>query len=164
MVELFKLEPEVAGGWGPDTVVTNRSALESGAARIPEVAYLEYVFDGWMGDDLLETHPCFIATDRLAEAVRRANLSGVEFVPVKVSVSELFRDAHPNLDLPPFHRLLPQGTVHINERDEVLSWSGHDVCVTDSGRLVVTERCMELLRQFNIDHCDVQGLVGDASV
>lgn len=53
MPRLYKLEPEVAGGWGPSTVVTNRPDLASGTARVPEVACLEYVFDGWMGDDLL---------------------------------------------------------------------------------------------------------------
>ena len=55
----FILEPEIAGGWGERTVA------DTGIFP-PTVTALHYRFDGWRGDELLESFPCFIVTDRFA--------------------------------------------------------------------------------------------------
>lgn len=44
MNKFFALEPEVAGGLGPNTVMDR-------SVHPPRVSHLHYVFDGWMGDD-----------------------------------------------------------------------------------------------------------------
>jgi hypothetical protein len=61
----FYVEPDVAGGFGPNTVI------DRGSGRIV-VKKLHYIFDGWFGDDLLESTPAFLVSQRLAEAIHPA--------------------------------------------------------------------------------------------
>src|SRR6476660_8794270 len=63
------LAPEVAGGWGERTVADT-------STHPPRVTALHYQFDGWLGDELLESFPCYIVTRRLAHALTAAGLSG----------------------------------------------------------------------------------------
>ena len=58
----YILEPEVAGGWGEGTIANT-------SPHPPVVETLEYMFDGWGGDDLLATFPCFIVSEALATAI-----------------------------------------------------------------------------------------------
>jgi hypothetical protein len=47
----YELAPEVAGHWGPGTVMD--------ASEHPPIAHsLHYEFDGWL-DELLESFPCY---------------------------------------------------------------------------------------------------------
>ena len=41
-VSFYQLEPEVAGGWGEDTVADT-------TMQPPRVLQLDYCFDGWLG-------------------------------------------------------------------------------------------------------------------
>jgi hypothetical protein len=104
MTEFFKLEPEVAGGWGPDTSADT-------SVHPPVVRRLEYTFDGWLGDELLETFPCFIASERLAESMIAQSLTGFALDEVKVSVSSEFLELHPSVLLPRFRWLRVSGTA-----------------------------------------------------
>ena len=54
-MKYYILEPEVAGGFGENTIMDPTS-------RPPRVTRFHYEFDGWLGDELLETVACFIAT------------------------------------------------------------------------------------------------------
>ena len=74
----YYLEPEVAGGFGEDTVV-------SAASHPPVVTRLEYKFEGWLGDEILETFPCFIVTEAVASEITKLNLTGFSLDSVKVS-------------------------------------------------------------------------------
>lgn len=54
MAKYYVVEPEVAGGFGINTVFTRTEGK-------PMVVHkLHYEFDGWLGDSLLETTPCYI--------------------------------------------------------------------------------------------------------
>ena len=68
----FLLSPEVAGGLGPNTMM-NRMV------HPPEVSRLHYEMEGWLGDELLESFPCFIVTQRVADAIQDAHLTGAGF-------------------------------------------------------------------------------------
>lgn len=52
----FRIEPEVAGGVGPNSELHR----ENGKLIVTR---LNYEFDGWLGDGLLETTACYIVTD-----------------------------------------------------------------------------------------------------
>jgi len=158
MVKLYFIEPEVAGGWGSATVVTNRKQIEAGDARIPEIAYCEYVFDGWLGDEILESFPCFIVTDKLRAYIEDARLTGFHFQSVKISKSDIFQELQGHIELPLFWRLMPEGRVCFNSQYEVESWSGHDICVAQRGELVVTELALSVLRQSKFENCEIHGL------
>jgi hypothetical protein len=148
------LKPEVAGGWGPGTVVSNRAELATGKETVPKVTHLHYLFDGWLGDELITSHPCFLVTRQLGTAMREAGLNGLEFRTVRVSVSELFAEMEPDCILPEWLWLLPEGVVKLTEKGTIREWSGHDVCLTQRAQLVVSTRALQVLSHC-IPHCEV---------
>jgi hypothetical protein len=74
-----------------------------------EVNRLHYKFDGWLGDHLLESTPCFIASKKLAEKIGLEGLSGVELDEVEITKSEEFLELHPTRELPEFVWLKVKG-------------------------------------------------------
>lgn len=137
-MKFYKLDPEVAGGWGPSTEFTR-------APGKPLVVHkLHYQFDGWMGDELLESSPCFIITERLADELQTKRLTGYELKPVEISTSDQFRELHPNRELPQFAWLGITGDAGTDD-------FGVDV----DGRLVVSEKALDALKARRLDNCDV---------
>ncbi len=89
----YALEPEVASHLG-DHAVVDRSV------HPPAVERLHYEFDGWLGDDLLESFPCFMVTKGLRERLAESGLSGYLLDDAEVSASDLFEEIHPDQELP----------------------------------------------------------------
>lgn len=123
----YYLEPEVAGGLGPETV------MEEGSGRAT-VTVLHYVFDGWLGDEILESTPCFIVTERLARSIEEKGLTGVSRDTVRIGRSETFDELYPDTELPTFVWLRVCGERHAD-----------DFFMADDGRLVVSERAREVI-------------------
>jgi hypothetical protein len=130
------LEPEVAGGWGPGTEADT-------AVHPPIVRRLVFQFDDWLGDDLLETFPCFIVTERLAAAIESSELTGVQLGSVDITKSELFEELNPGLDLPGFRRLYVAGVANA------------DFTLDGQHRLRVSDTALALLQQFSLGHCEI---------
>ena len=140
------VEPEVAGGWGKNTEFTRTPGQ-------PVVVHkLDYQFDGWLGDELLESTPCYVSTERLAAEIRRAHLTGVSFDQVEISKSEQFDDLYRGRELPKFVWLKIEGTPG---RD--------DFGVTPDLRLVVSERALVVLNEAGISHALVEPFDGKAA-
>lgn len=137
---LHFLEPEVAGGWGAGTEADT-------SVHPPVVSHLVYEFEGWLGDDLLETFPCFVVTERLAEALGGSELTGWKLGPVDVVRSAHFDAVNPGVVLPRFQRL------HVSER----SASG-DFSLDGEHRLQVSDAALALLRKFSVVHCSVESV------
>lgn len=136
-MKFYYLEPEVAGGLGDDTVIDRRVSP-------PRVEQLHYEFDGWSGDELLESFPCFIVTERLANEIRRLNSSGVQFADVKITQSSEFEELHPGQSLPEFEWLQVFGTA-----------GQDDFGISSNGRLVVSEGILNTFKSFGLSHCDI---------
>jgi len=136
------VEPEVAG-WLGNLSVIDRSR------RPPVVKRLHYVFSGWMGDDIVETFPAFIVTARLAEAIAAAGLSGAEFDDVVISKDPQFVRFSLEVasSLPEWRWLRLAGEPHASD-----FWQRPD------GRLVVSERGLDVLRRFNLNQAEVVGV------
>lgn len=132
----YILEPEVAGGWGPGTQADT-------TVHPPVVRHLVHQFDGWLGDDLLETFPCFIVTERLAAAIKDSDLSGAQFEAIGIFESNLFKELHPSLGLPRFYRLKVAGTPDA------------DFTLDVQYRLRVTDAALFLLQRYNLANCNV---------
>jgi hypothetical protein len=130
----YTLEPEVAGGLGRNTVMDR-------SVHPPMVERLHYELAGWLGDDLLETFPCFIVTNCLRERIADAGLTGTEFAPAEVTASQQFRDLYPTRDVPGFVWLKPTGRAG---RD--------DFGMSHDHRLVVSARALKVL---SLLHCRV---------
>lgn len=146
-MKLYLLEPEVAGGLGGYTILSNSK----------EVIHLHYEFSGWLGDELLETTPCFIVTESLATAIKNSPLKGYRFGDVEVSVSDEFLELYPERKLPPFRRLIPMGTVKV-EGKIFSNWSKDDFCISQNKYLVITESALNTLNKFSLDNCDITEL------
>ena len=133
----FVLAPEVAGSLG-DLTVIDRTVFP------PRVSEVELVFEGWLGDDLLETFPCFFITQRLHIAIEAAHLTGYSIDSVYISRSELFNYLYPSRDLP--------GFVWLKVFGEACS---DDFGVSADHRLVVSQRALDILSGFNLQNCDI---------
>jgi hypothetical protein len=170
---LFALDPEVAGDWGDATVVANQEQISQGTATVPDVTFLEYEFEVWLGDEVLSAYPCFIVTASLATDMKRAEISGAYFTDVLITEGEEFKYVCPGKTLPPFERLIPVGFVNVIGKNQVADWSGHDVCFAHwqdmlvdelgerlprSFELVVTERGLDVMRRHQIQHCEITQL------
>jgi hypothetical protein len=129
----YFVEPEVAGGWGPNTVATRQ------VGRPTLVTQLHYVFDGWLGDELLESTPCFIATERLARTLSDAKLTGFLVGDVEVSRSSQFLELHGDVGLPNFVWLKIDGKP-----------GSDDLGIGGDMRLVVSQTALDLLQTAGI--------------
>lgn len=136
----FIVEPEVAGGLGANTVVDR-------TAHPALVTHLHYQFDGWLGDVLIESFPCFVVTIEAKEALVAEAMTGVQFSGVEVSKSDQFDEVAPTGLLPAFVRL------------EAVGKAGHDdFGVAKDGRLVVSERALLVLQQLQMTNARVEPL------
>ncbi len=55
------LEPEVAGGWGANIIADTD-------CHPPRIEHLHYEFEGWLGDPIVESFPCFLILESLASS------------------------------------------------------------------------------------------------
>lgn len=139
----YELAPEVAGHLGPETVIDR-------SPHPPIVHAVQYEFDGWPVDDLIEAFPCFIMTDKMKTLIEGARASGCSFGPVKVTTSEQFEeleeleDFQPPRELPPFSWLIVNGTAR---RD--------DFGISATGSLIVSERILQVLKRGRLENCDI---------
>ncbi|WP_163275793.1 hypothetical protein [Cellulomonas iranensis] len=131
------IKPEVAGGLGEGS--------DYDVAREPQLlGDLYFEFADWLGDDIVSTSGFWLVTDRLADAFRSAGLTGWELGVVHVSRSEELARRKPDLELPNWNRLLPTGT----EDDDILLVRRVYLCVS--------ERALQVLRGFSIEHARVR--------
>lgn len=140
MAKYFLIEPEVAGGLGADTVMDSN-------VHPPRVSKLHYDLKGWLGDDLLESFPCYVVTDRCKGALEKGGFSGYTLAPVKVTASDTFFELYPGRSIPVFHWLKVSGTA-----------GKDDFGLADDHRLTVSEEVLRVLKSLNIEHCDVEEL------
>lgn len=133
----YVLDPEVAGGFGPNTIFADLST------RPPRVTRFHYEFDGWSGDPLVTTVCCFIVTESLKEKILALRATGVAFGEVEVSTSSEFEEFCPGVKLPKFVWLQVTG----NAGEDDFGMSRID--------LVVSQRVLELLKNAGMAHCDI---------
>lgn len=74
-------EPEVSGGFW------EKAQLDS-TVHPPIVKKLHFEFSGWLGDDIIETFPCFIVTEALKNKLEIDGLTGIIFDNVIISKSK----------------------------------------------------------------------------
>lgn len=132
------LEPEVSGGLGEGT------QLDS-SVHPPLVKVLHYKFDGWLGDDIVTSFPCFLVTGRLRDKIENCHLTGVLFSDVMVNTSDLFEELHPDTILPKFYWM------------KVFGMAGkEDFGLAEDHRLVISSKAFNVLSQFNITKAEIE--------
>ncbi|WP_106495643.1 hypothetical protein [Lentibacillus sp. Marseille-P4043] len=152
-MKLYFLEPEVSGGHGNKTLYgTDEDVEKKGISG--KVKFLHYEFEGWLGDDILESAPAFIITSDLADELKKSELKDYRIEKCLVTTSDEFKELYPNKKIPSFVRFIPLGTVEI-EGVQYKNWSGHHFCLSPKGELVLTQNAIDLLKKFSIQNCDV---------
>jgi hypothetical protein len=139
--ERWRVSPEVAGELGENTLMDS-------SIHPPRVSHLHYRFEGWLGDDLLQTFPCFLVSASLAEALERAGLVGIEVAQAEVSLSPEFKELYPGRSIPDFRWL----KITSKERDA-------DFWVTPDFELEVSDRALHVLRTFSLAHALIEPAV-----
>jgi hypothetical protein len=137
-MRFYILAPEVGGGFGPNT------DLDS-TCHPPKVGRVHYLFDGWLGDCLVESFPCFVATESVIAELKEMEISGMNDSDVEISTSERFRELYPNVDIGRWRWLRAVG---IPGED--------DIAITASARLVASERAVAILRRHGLAHCELE--------
>ncbi len=134
------LEPEVAGGVGPGTEYDM-------TVSPPRITRLNYEFDGWLGDDVLESFPSFIITERGRKLLEQLAATGMIFADVQVSKSDEFHELHGDKTLPKFYWMQVHGKL-----------GADDIALVSDGRLAVDAGLFARLNSLLWTHCDVAPL------
>ena len=148
-MRLYMLEPEVAGEIGENTVYDNRYLSSD-----KQISKLHFEFFGWLGDDIIESTPCFLVSEKLKQKIEESDLTGYKFQNAEISFSDEFNEIYPNRKIPVFYRLIPEGKVAIKE-NHFTEWTGEDFLVSEKSYLVVTEKAYDVIKKFNINNCDI---------
>jgi hypothetical protein len=141
----YTVEPEAAGGWGENTV------LADGTVHPPRVSRLHYRFDGWLGDVVLESFPCYIVTEEARRNIEDIRATGVRFDQVETTTSEEFDKTHPGLRLPRFLWMKIDGQAGKDD---------FGVAPAPDFRLVVSQRILDVLNHLGIAHASIEPFKG----
>lgn len=153
---LYFLEPEVSGGHGEQTIYgTEEDVAKEGISG--KIKFLHYEFEGWLGDDLLESTPAFIVSSNLEDGLKKSEFKDYKLEKCLITMSDVFMELYPNKELPSFTRFIPLGTVEI-VGEHFNNWSGHHFCLSSRGELVVTKKALDFLKKFSIKYCDITSL------
>jgi hypothetical protein len=122
----FVLTPEDAGHAEPEA-----------RGRVPL-----YVFDTWLGDDLVRAHPLFLATTRLKMSLLTLPApTGFHTAPVRALGSPFLRSQRPGLRLPKFWILEVYGRAGV-----------HPLGLSADGSLVISQAALERLVEHSVPH------------
>jgi hypothetical protein len=99
-----------------------------------------FVFDTWLGDDLVSAHPDLLVTSPLKKDLESLDeATGFGLSPARTSCSPFFRRHKPTLTLPPFWAINVQGEP-----------GKDDIGLTRDGSLVVSQRVMDVLVRYRV--------------
>ncbi len=148
-MKFFALAPEVPGGFGDRTVLERD-------VHPPRIRYLHYVFEGWLGDQIVESFPAILVTAHLGEQLLGAGLTGIALSVIdEVETSPEFEELHGGRELPEFRRLIVSGRPFVD-----------DFFMFDAGQgvqLTVSSRALSLLDSTfptQLDRSEVEARVG----
>ena len=119
------------------TTTVEQQTLIKFPGVVTVVHKLHYEFHGWLGDELLESTPCFIVSERMAREIENARLIGASFDQVEVTTSAQFQELYPNRPLPEFVWLRVNGKA-----------GQDDFGIAPDARLVVSEKALGVLQNL----------------
>ena len=139
-VKYLTIRPEVAGSFGDYTIMDTKT-------HPPKIERLHYVFEGWLGDDIVEGFPVFLISKNLYELLKKTNFTGYKVDSCRVTMSQNFVEFYSHKKLPPFYWFKITG----KKRES-------DFWVSEKNDLMASEKAIETLKQANINHCDIENL------
>lgn len=109
----------------------------------PRVSVVHYVLTDWLGDDIIESFPCYLVTPRLATALESSGLTGFRFDAARVTISEEAADRGIT-EKPDFRWLVITGRP-----------GDDDFGVLANGQAVVSDEALQALQQYTLNNCDI---------
>jgi hypothetical protein len=137
-MKYFILDPEVAGSLGPRSVVNT-------TVHPPTVTKLHFVVDAWLGDDIVQSFPCYLVTEELKSRLKAITPSGLEFASAEITPADNFEELNRGRKLPKLSWMKVIGSP-----------GSDDLGLTSDARLVVSERILGEMRHLQIDRCEVK--------
>ena len=134
----YRIEPEVAGGWGEGTEADT-------TCHPPKVTSLVFEFEGWLGDSIVTSFPCYLVTEELAQSISHSKLSGYELADCKITKSEAFDELYPNKKLPKFLWLQVVGEAGVD-----------DFGIGKDLRLLVSAAALSILKEHSLNDCEIE--------
>ena len=133
------IEPEVIVGLGGNTLMDI-------TVHPPFVRSLDIDLEDWLGDDLMEIFPCYIATEMLAEGLKKTDFSGFEIKNLTLSEAEYFQNNYQlQRELPKFYWLNITGKVNTD-----------DFYINDNLKLSVSDKALHYLKNnFVLRYADI---------
>lgn len=132
LMNYYHVEPEVAGQLGQRTEFLSTFPTTVGK--------MEYLFDRWPADEFVQAHPCFAVSQRIKEKIEQARLTGYQFQPILVGMTDYFEGEHK--DIPAFFRLIPTG-IPFND----------DFGLNSEHQLIASQNAKVLLDGMNLSEC-----------
>lgn len=132
----YILQPEVSGELG------EKSELKTEVFP-PQIIKLHFIFKTWLGDDLIECFPVYLVSERLKKAIEESNIEGYYFSDFEQSSDESMSKLQSISSAPVF--------FWFN-----FEKGNKDFHINDNNQLVVSERVFKLLKEFNLNYCDIE--------
>lgn len=154
-MKYYVIEPEVAGGWGDNIVVADRSV------HPPSISRLHYEFHGWPSDVLLKGFGVYIVTREAMKKIQIINATGASFDKVEVSTSatfEAFQKLHTGSKLPEFVWLKVVGQAGYDDFG-IIPYRNINSISYPELRLVISERVLDVLRPMGLAYAVVNEYV-----
>lgn len=146
-MKFYKLQPEVAGEIGES------SKIEYENGKIKKIIFLEYLFNDWLGGELLSTHPCHIVTENLKEDINANNLTGIQFQKIKKSFSDEYVELNNSTDIPEFVQIVCNN-FYEEKKDNALQ----DFYVNRYKELIVSERALKVIKKHTLNNCLIEDI------
>ncbi|AIE86994.1 hypothetical protein [Fimbriimonas ginsengisoli] len=141
-MKYYLVNPEVAGGYDEHSVVDR-------SVHPPIVSRLNYEFDDWLGDAIVESFPVYIVTEQAAREIRKAGLTGAVFDDMETSISDTFKQLNSDSNwLPKFVWLKPEGVA-----------GKDDFGTVQPTTLVLSQRAVNLFARLGFNHAEIEPYV-----
>lgn len=141
MKEYKKIQPEVIIGLGGNTEFSEQQP------PFKTVLNLHIELEDWLGDDLMECHPCYIVTEPLKNYLEGAGFTGFEFADIEVTRGEYFGDnCQVDKALPRFYWLRITGKENA---DDLFIGKGYTLFASD-----VFINCLK--NKFSVNHLAIE--------
>lgn len=145
-MKFFRLNPYTIGSLGDDTV------HEGWTDRPLKISKLQIELDLWPDDDLIEASIYgYAGTHRLADAIKKNGLSGVEYDHVDVQEGDqfwIYKKDHPGEAVPELLWFKFIGKPGVDDFGLIQG--------PGSFPLVVSERALVLLKSYSFKRCEVK--------
>ena len=165
----YLLYPEVAGGIGDKTIFNREKHIQHEKINILNVDWLEYRFDGWIGDCLVCFLSEYLVLRDVAIELLKVNDGDFRIQEIGRMKSDVWQNMTPGTDLPDMVRITGMKEVVITSDKKVIFDKDFDIAFgicpdwKDSELempygIVVSERFLGTLKMNNLDCCDVSEL------